>query len=83
MLETVFKDIMMIIFLVLPMFIIGLRFWTAPVYMKYPLALNSCITPLSFFVVFFSDHMDVMLLGILVWMMNIYVFWYHIDPPEE
>jgi hypothetical protein len=73
---------MLILFMVIPLFVIGLRFWTAPVYMKYSRRINSCCTPLCFFIIFFSDHMDVLLLGVLVWLMNIYVFWYHIDPPQ-
>ena len=62
---------------------IGLRFWTAPVYMKYSLKINSCVTVLCFIPIFFADHLDIVLMGALCWMMNIYVFWYHIDPPQE
>jgi hypothetical protein len=65
------------------MFIIGLRYWTSPVYLKYTLKLNSLIAPLALVVIFKSSHLDILCLGILVLLMNIYSFWCHIDPPRE
>ena len=78
---NVLKDCFIFVALICPMFVIGLRFWTAPVYLMYSLRINSLCVPLCLPVVFFSSHLDILLLGGLVFIMNIYVFWYHIDPP--
>ena len=60
----------------------GLRFWTAPAYLKYSLKINSLIIPGITALIFLADHLDVMLLGCVVLLMNFYVFWYHMDPPR-
>ena len=62
------------------MFILGLRFWTAPVYLKYNSKANATSAPLAIPVVFFGYHSDIKLMGALVFAMNFYVFWYHVDP---
>jgi len=79
----VLKDCFIFAFAICPMFMIGLRFWTAPVYLMYSLRINSLIIPLTLPVIFFCSHLDILLLGGLVFLMNIYVFWYHIDPPAN
>ena len=78
---AVIKDSLLIIFGVIPLFIIGLRFWTAPAYLKYTLKINAYMVPLTLPIIFGCSHIDVALLGVLVLLMNLYVFWYHIDPP--
>ena len=78
----VLKDCFIYFFVIIPMFLLGLRFWTAPVYLKYTVRLNSFVVPLALPIVFFSEHLDMMLLGGLCGLMNIYVFWYHVDPPQ-
>jgi len=65
------------------MFIIALRFFTAPVYSAFARQINACVAPLSLIPVFFCTHYDVMCMSILTGLMNSYVFWYHVDPPEE
>lgn len=65
------------------MFIIGLRFWTAPVYLKYNSKINSLFTPLALPVIFYGKHSDIKMLGFLVMIMNFYVFWYHADPSYD
>ena len=77
----IIKDTLMIIVIIVPLFIIGLRFWTAPAYLAYTLQINSYIAPLTLPVMFCCSHFDVLFLGLLVLIMNIYVFWYHVDPP--
>lgn len=71
----------LISFVVVPLFIIGLRFWTAPVYTLYALKMNSVLAPLSMVAIFGATHIDVVLMGVLVFLMNAFVFWYHVDPP--
>lgn len=77
------KDILMILIVVVPLFIIGLRFWTAPTYLKYSLRINALAAPLALLPSFFAYHSDVKALGVLVLVMNVYVFWYHAEPPSE
>jgi hypothetical protein len=71
----------LIVFIVLPLFIIGLRFWTAPVYTLYALKMNAVLAPVSMVAIFGSTHLDVMMMGAIVFLMNAFVFWYHVDPP--
>jgi hypothetical protein len=65
-----------------PGFILGLRFWTAPAYLKYSLKTNALVAPAIVLSLFAAHHSDVILMGVLVSLMNFYVFWYHIDPPQ-
>jgi hypothetical protein len=69
--------------MVIPMFVLGLKFWTAPIYSAYASKANATLAPLALIPIFFSYHMDVRVMGVVVLMMNAYVFWYHVDPPEE
>ena len=80
--SKVMSDCAIYFFAIVPMFLLGLRFWTAPVYLKYTLRVNSLVVPLAAPIVFFSEHLDMMLLGGLCFIMNIFVFWYHVDRPE-
>ena len=73
----------MITLVVVPLFIIGLRFWTAPTYLKYNLRINALAAPVGLLPAFFGYHTDVKALGALVLLMNLYVFWYHADPPYD
>ena len=73
----------MLLFIIFPMFIIGLRFWTAPTYLKYSLRINAFSAPIALIPSFFGHHCDIKALGIIVLFMNVYVFWYHADPPYE
>lgn len=81
--HNVYVDCTLLVFLVIPMFILSLRFWTAPVYLNYRLKYNSFAAPFALIVCFAGNHTDVILLGVLVGFMNFYVFWYHIDPPAN
>lgn len=81
--NEVIIDCCLLAFIVIPMFIISLRFWTAPVYLNYNLKMNSFATPFALIVCFMGSHTDIILLGLLVCFMNFYVFWYHIDPPSN
>ena len=76
-------DLFCLFFIIIPMFIIGLRFWTAPVYLKYNSKINSLITPIALPVIFYGKHSDIKMLGFLVMIMNFYVFWYHADPSYD
>jgi hypothetical protein len=81
--ETLIRDFSLLVIVVLPLFILGLKFWTAPIYSAYASKLNSVLSPLSLVAIFFGSHLDIKLMGIIVLMMNSYVFWYHVDPPEQ
>ena len=65
------------------MFIIALRFWTAPVYLNYRLKINALITPFGLPVIIYAENWDIKLLGLLVFWMNLQAFWYHLDPPSN
>lgn len=79
--SEILKDTVLILLGIVPLFIIGLRFWTAPAYLKYTRKMNAYLAPATLPIIFGASHIDVVLLGILVLLMNLYVFWYHIDPP--
>ena len=80
---SVILDLAVLVAVIIPAFIIGLRFVTAPVYLNYQRKLNGSIVPLMFPLLFVVNHWDIFSLLILVIWMNFYVFWYHIDPPEN
>jgi hypothetical protein len=76
-----FYDLTYLLFIISPAFVIGLRFWTAPVYLNYRRQINAAVVPFCVPVVFLASHWDILILALLVIFMNIYVFWYHVDPP--
>mmetsp|Transcript_1301 Transcript_1301/g.1624 ORF Transcript_1301/g.1624 Transcript_1301/m.1624 type:complete len:112 (+) Transcript_1301:2206-2541(+) len=78
---AVLKDCLMIVFIITPMFVAGLRFWTAPAYLNYRRKFNSFLVPFAMVPLHLGTSWDVFLLGLLVAWMNFYVFWYHTDPP--
>lgn len=71
----------MFIFITLPLFLLGLKFWTAPAYLRYKSKLNTILAPIAFIPIFYSNHIDMVFLGLLSCIMNCYVLWYHSDPP--
>ena len=80
---SVVHDLLVLAFVIIPAFIIAMRFTTAPVYLNYRLRINALIVPPMLPLMFLVSHWDVMfLLGLVAWM-NFYVFWYHIDPSEN
>lgn len=80
--DTVY-DVCYLIFIICPLFVLALRFWTAPVYLNYNLRINSFLVPTCFPVVFLATDWDIVFLALLVIFMNVYVFWYHVDPPRN
>jgi len=74
-------DLFLVMCCATPLFVIGLLFWTAPVYSTYARKINSIVAPLGLSVAFVGHHWDVIMLGLLTFLMNVYVYWYHIDPP--
>lgn len=80
---SVMVDLGVLILIIIPTFIIGMRFVTAPVYLNYRLKINSLVVAPMIPLIFFVSHWDLVFLLILVVWMNFYVFWYHIDPPEN
>jgi len=60
----------MLVFMVIPMFIIALRFQTAPVYINFTNKLNSFVAPFAFIIIFQAHHLDIKLLGVLVGWIN-------------
>lgn len=76
-------DLLILGAVIVPSFIIGLRFVTAPVYLNYTRRLNALVVPLLVPFTFVVSHWDLLFLMMLVIWMNFYVFWYHIDPPEN
>ena len=76
-------DILYLVFLIIPSFVVGLRFFTAPVYLKYGLRINALIAPIVLPAIFYSKNTDIILMGVLPLFMNLYAFWGHADPPQE
>lgn len=76
-------DHIYLILIITPLFIIGMRFWTAPVYLNYCRQINAVVAPLGLPVIFYATHIDISLLALLVTFMNAYAFWYHADPPSS
>jgi len=81
--KGVIFDLCFLVFIICPLFVLALRFWTAPVYLNYSLRINSFVAPLSLPVIFLATHWDIVFLALLVFYLNLFVFWYHVDPPQN
>ena len=81
--HNVLVDCGCFLLVIIPLYVIALRFWTAPSYLNYKNKLNSFVAPLAIPVIFLATHWDIIFLAIQVLWMNFYVFWYHIDPPQN
>jgi len=79
--RSLYLDTFLTLGIITPLFIVGLKFWTAPVYTPYASKINALVAPFGIIVAFISNHADVIMMGTLVALMNAYVFWYHVDPP--
>ena len=79
----VILDCIYLVFIICPLFIIGLRFWTAPTYLNFTLKLNGMVAIVALPLVFIATDWDIILLSALVFYMNAYAFWYHFDPPSN
>ena len=66
--------------MITPLFLISLRYWTAPVYICYNSKLSSFMAPFAAIPFFYCSHWDLKILSIIVFMMNFSAFWYHMDP---
>ena len=76
-------DSLILCFAVIPAFVIGLRFWTAAVYINYTLRINAFIVLPLMALCFVANDQDIVCLLALVTYMNFYVFLYHSNPPEN
>jgi len=74
------EDLAILFFVIVPLYIYGLKFWTSPVYINYTSKMNSLLVPFSMLPMFLSYNVDIILLGVLVFVMNFLVFCYHVDP---
>ena len=81
--QKVIMDSIYLILFITPAFIAGLRFFNAPVYLKYGLKINALIGPCVLPAIFYSGDSDIILMAILTLFMNLYAFWGHADPPTE
>ena len=77
------EDLAILVFIVTPLFVLGLRFWTAPAYLNYRWKANSFALPLCIVPVFFADHLDIRLLGGVMFFMNYQAFWQHAGTPPK
>lgn len=80
MLYASWRDLLSLVLILVPLFILGLRYWTAPSYLVYGCKLNGLLCPVSLLPLFFSDHLDIKLMAGLVYIMNFLPFWGHCDP---
>ena len=76
-------DLAFLVLIVTPLFVIGMRFFTAPVYLDYTRRLNSIVAMFALPVILFGFHMDIKFLGVIVFIMNACAFYYHMDPPQN
>lgn len=76
-------DLAFLLFIITPLFVIGMRYFTAPVYLDYTRRLNSMVAILAMPVILFGFHIDIKLLGVIVFIMNACPFYYHMDPPQS
>ncbi|MFN9899323.1 MAG: hypothetical protein ACK55Z_11135, partial [bacterium] len=60
------EDLALLFFVVVPLFIYALKFWTAPVYINYTSKINSLLLPFSMMPMYLSYNIDIILLGVLV-----------------
>lgn len=81
--KQILYDSFLLLVVIVPMFVIALRFWSAPVYINYTLRINAFVMPLAFIVIYTAHHFDIVLLGVLVGWMNFHAFYYHTDMPSN
>jgi len=81
--KIILYDTALLVFMVIPMFIIALRFQTAPVYINFTNKLNSFVAPFAWVIIFTAHHLDIKLLGVLVGWINFQAFYYHTDMPQN
>lgn len=71
-----------IIIVVLPLFMLGLRFITSPMDYPYSSKLNSLLGPCGVVPLFIYSSIDVLCLSVLVMLMNLYVTSYLMDKDD-
>lgn len=71
------EDILMLAFIITPLFILAMRYWTAPSYLNYRLRANALALPLAVLPMLWGHHRDINILALAVGFMNYSAFWGH------
>ena len=77
------EDVLMLVFIITPQFILGMRYWTAPSYLNYRLRINALTLPLGLLPLLWGSHTDIKILAIAVGAMNYPAFWGHAGNPTQ
>lgn len=75
-------DACLLIFIILPLFVIMLRYLTSPIDLIYTSRLNTLLLPLCIIPLFLFSHYDILFLDILALLCNLLVTWKLLDPDD-
>jgi len=68
--------------IILPLFLLALRYLTAPGHVMYESNLNCLFTPAAVLTFFFFTNWDILYMGVLVGLLNLLVTWRMLDPDD-
>ena len=68
---------------ILPLFILAMRYLTAPILPMYSSKLNPLLTPLAIIPFFFFNDYDILFMSIAVFLVNLVIVWRMLDRDED
>ena len=80
--DLVSLDAALLMFVITPLFLAAMHFYTAPFKRRYTNKLQILIVPLAFIPYFFFTNVDICILSTIVLLQNGYITWYQIDQEE-
>ena len=75
-------DISLLIFIIMPMFLVALHFYTAPTKKYYPCKLQALLAPIAFIPMFLFKSWDILFMSVHVLFLNGYCAYYLVDTSE-
>ena len=72
-------DLLLLAFIITPLFLISLHFLTAPIKKRYEHRFPALIAPIAIVTFFCFNEVSIAMLGVLVLLQNLYITWYLVD----
>jgi len=80
--ELVSLDAVLLMFIITPLFLAAMHFYTAPFKKRYTNKVQTLVVPLALVPFFFFTNIDIAILSALVFIQNGYIAWYQLDQEE-
>lgn len=80
--DLISLDAAMMLFIIMPMFLFGMHFYTAPYNRRYRNRRQILTVPLALIPFFFFTNIDIAIMSGIVLLQNGYIAWYQIDQNE-